>query len=283
MLEMDQLRSFAVAAETLNFSVAGHRLGRVQSAISAQIAKLEEVTGQTLFERGKGRPVSLTPAGERLLVHAERLLRLNAEALRSMQTQTSESVVRFGTTETYATAILVRALSLFKSLQPEARIEIQCGSSPHLLDLLDTGQLDLVLVTDQRRRSDRLWSHECPLVWVASPSSDLGKSRALPVAFMPPGCEFRRAGLRALEQVGREWTLTMSSPSPSGIRVAVQAGLAVTVMPSAAVDRTMMRIVGEDEGLPPLGSISVVAHAADTDLEPAAGVLIEQIRFALQG
>lgn len=280
MLEMEHLRSFAIAAQTLNFSVAGERLGRVQSAVSAQITRLEEVTGQILFERGRGRAMSLTPAGARLLVHAERLLRLNAEALQSMRPDLPSVPVRFGTTETYAAAVLPRALSLFAGLHPGTQIEIICARSPELLALLDNGELDLVLVTDQGRKDGRVLSRESPLVWAAGPRFDVAREGRLQVAFMPPGCEFRLAGLTALERVGREWRLSMTSPSPTGIRAALHAGIAVTVMPASCVDPSLC-VLGESNGLPPLGGVTVVAHRGVMAEGAALDVLVEQLRVSL--
>lgn len=280
MLEMDHLRSFAIAAKTLNFSEAGQRLGRVQSAVSAQISRLEETTGQILFERGRGRAMSLTPAGARLLIHAERLLRLNAEALQSMQPEAPRSPLRFGTTETYAAAVLPRALSLFTNLHPGSPIEVVCAPSTELLVALDDGELDLVLVTDQGRRDGRVLSHESPLVWVAGPHFDARCEGPLPVAFMPAGCEFRQVGLSALERANREWRVAMTSPSPTGIHAALHADIAVTVMPAASVDPSL-RVLAQSDGFPPLGSITVVAHRGVLAQGTAPDVFVEQLRNSL--
>lgn len=280
MLEMDHLRSFAIAAETLNFSEAGQRLGRVQSAVSSQIARLEEVTGQTLFERGRGRAMSLTPSGVRLLVHAERLLRLNAEALQAMQPDVPIIPIRFGTTETYAAAVLPRALTLFMNLHPGSSIEVVCARSTELLASLDNRDLDLVMVTDQGRRDSRVLAQECPLVWVAGSRFDAARDGPLPVAFMPPGCEFRTAGLSALERAGREWRVSMTSPSPTGIRAALHAGIAVTVMPAASIDSSL-RVLGEGDGLPSVGSITIVAHRGARAEGAMLDVLVEQLRISL--
>lgn len=276
---MDHLRSFVVCAETLNFSEAGKRLGRVQSAVSTQISRLEDVSGQTLFKRGRGRAMSLTPAGTQLLVHAERLLRLNSEAIRAMQPTVPRIPLRFGTTETYAAAVLPRTLTLFRNLHPNALIEVVCMRSPDLLTSLDAGELDLILVTDQGRRDGRVLSRESPLVWAAGPRFDNAGNGPLQVAFMPPGCEFRLAGLAALERAGREWHMTMASPSPTGIRAALLAGIAVTVMPAASVDPGL-RVLGETDGLPSLGSVTIVAHRGVKAEGRAVDIFLDQLRLS---
>jgi DNA-binding transcriptional LysR family regulator len=54
-----------------SFTVAATELGYTQSAISQQVAALEQELGRPLLHR---RPVRPTPAGERLAEHAVRIL-----------------------------------------------------------------------------------------------------------------------------------------------------------------------------------------------------------------
>lgn len=72
-LDLNLLRSFAAVAETKNFTRAAERLGRVQSAVSMQVKRLEDVVGTKLFHRTR-RAVRLTPDGVVLLRHAQRML-----------------------------------------------------------------------------------------------------------------------------------------------------------------------------------------------------------------
>lgn len=61
-MNLKQIRYALAVAEELNFTRAAQRCHTVQSALSHQIAKLEEELGCTLFER-TSRRVRLTPAG----------------------------------------------------------------------------------------------------------------------------------------------------------------------------------------------------------------------------
>ncbi len=72
-MELSQLRTFRVVAETLNFTRAAERLGLTQSAVSHQIKSLETELGEPLFIRAK-RGVKLSSAGQAALEHAVRLL-----------------------------------------------------------------------------------------------------------------------------------------------------------------------------------------------------------------
>ena len=79
-LDLRLLRSFVAVAEELHFTRAANRLFVAQQALSRDIRRLETQVGARLFNRSTRR-VTLTPDGERLLVHARSLLALNDAAL----------------------------------------------------------------------------------------------------------------------------------------------------------------------------------------------------------
>jgi DNA-binding transcriptional LysR family regulator len=72
-MELWQLRTFRVIAETLNFTKASEKLFLTQSAVSHQMKALEEELGEPLFIRAK-RGVILTDAGKLALEYAVRIL-----------------------------------------------------------------------------------------------------------------------------------------------------------------------------------------------------------------
>jgi len=71
-----QLETFLRIADKGSFSSAASDLGYAQSTVTMQIKQLEEELGADLFNR-LGKTISLTPAGERLIVYAEKLLQLD--------------------------------------------------------------------------------------------------------------------------------------------------------------------------------------------------------------
>lgn len=78
---LDQLRMFVAVAERGSFRAAAQRLGRVQSAVSAAIAKLEGDLQLLLFDRAGHRP-ELTDEGRALLADA-RILLMKADAFKA--------------------------------------------------------------------------------------------------------------------------------------------------------------------------------------------------------
>jgi DNA-binding transcriptional LysR family regulator len=80
-MELYQLRSFVAVAEAGHLTRAAEKLHVSQPAVSAQIKALEDELELALFERTSSGMV-LTPAGERLLVDAEKVLAA-AQAMRN--------------------------------------------------------------------------------------------------------------------------------------------------------------------------------------------------------
>jgi DNA-binding transcriptional LysR family regulator len=72
-VEIRQLQYFVAVAQTRHFGRAAERLHMAQSPLSQAIRQLEAQLGATLFDRTTRR-VELTPAGEALLLDAERIL-----------------------------------------------------------------------------------------------------------------------------------------------------------------------------------------------------------------
>src|ERR1700752_4758324 len=95
VLDLELLKSFISVVDAGGFTRAGERVHRTQSTVSQQIRRLEEDLGQTLLNR-KGKDVTPTEAGERLLSYARRLLSLAEEARDVVGQPGHEGAVRLG-------------------------------------------------------------------------------------------------------------------------------------------------------------------------------------------
>ena len=70
-IEVRHLAALQALAEEASFHGAARRLGYSQPAVSQQLAALERIVGTQLVNRPRvSQPLTLTDAGERLLVHA---------------------------------------------------------------------------------------------------------------------------------------------------------------------------------------------------------------------
>ena len=74
-VELRHLTALEAVGRTRSFGAAARELGYTQSAISQQIARLEQAVGQRLVDRPGGpRRVDLTVAGQLLLRHADAIV-----------------------------------------------------------------------------------------------------------------------------------------------------------------------------------------------------------------
>jgi len=170
-LDLDLLRAFVAVARAGSFTRAGDTLFRSQSAISLQIRKLEQILGERLFRR-TARSVTLTPAGERLMSYAERMLSLHDEALSAFREAEVSGLVRLGTPEDFATAHLPGVLARFAEAHPGLQLEVTCDLTLNLMELFHAGRLDVALVKREPSAAvegQRVWSE--PLVWVGADDS----------------------------------------------------------------------------------------------------------------
>jgi DNA-binding transcriptional LysR family regulator len=95
---IDALRCFVRVVETGSFSAVSRESRISQSAVSRQVAQLEEHFGARLFHRSTRR-LSLTDDGQSLLAHARRLLDVadEMEGALGRQSNSPTGLVRLGT------------------------------------------------------------------------------------------------------------------------------------------------------------------------------------------
>lgn len=91
-MDIDLLRTFLEVHRTRHFGQAAENLFVTQSAVSARIKQLEEILGVRLFTRSRGN-IQLTPAGQRFLAYAERLVITWNRARRDVAAEREEAVL----------------------------------------------------------------------------------------------------------------------------------------------------------------------------------------------
>lgn len=137
---------FFHVASTLSFSEASKLLFISQSAVSQSIKTLERKLDQTLFIRSTKR-VSLTPEGEILLRHIEPAMHLiqRGEA-QLLDAASTGGQIRIGASDTICRYFLVPYLEKFHKTFPNAHIKVINQTSIKCVELLETGQVDLIVV-----------------------------------------------------------------------------------------------------------------------------------------
>ncbi|MBS80833.1 LysR family transcriptional regulator [Variovorax sp.] len=118
---LDALQSFAVFANTLNFSESARLLHISQPALHAKVRKLSEQLDAKLYLR-VGSALQLTSAGEQVARHARELLLLNQRFVKGLAQGQEQAVVSLAAGEGAYLYLLGKALSQFSGP----------GASPHL-------------------------------------------------------------------------------------------------------------------------------------------------------
>jgi DNA-binding transcriptional LysR family regulator len=145
-LDLKRMRYVLAVARTESITAAAWMIGLTQSALSRSLVEVEEGLGVLLFER-LPRGMRLTPAGERFVANAKRIIG-DADAMLAEVRSISGEVVgplRVGVAPRGYIAHARRALVGFAVSYPEVDIEVVTGSVQSLCPRLVNGELDLLV------------------------------------------------------------------------------------------------------------------------------------------
>jgi DNA-binding transcriptional LysR family regulator len=129
---LDLLEAFEAAARHLSFTRAGDELALTQSAVSRQIAALEERLGVALFQR-LHRALRLTDAGLRLHSAAGEVLQRLHEVTGELRQSSRQKAVVVTTTPGFAGLWLIPRLAAFVAQHPE--VDVRTSASYKLANL----------------------------------------------------------------------------------------------------------------------------------------------------
>jgi DNA-binding transcriptional LysR family regulator len=244
-----------------------------QSAVSLHVKRLEDQVGARLIVR-KARGIRLTEQGEVLLSYARRILALFKEAEQRLG-RDSGGLVRIGAPEYFDLHTLSSLLRQFSARYPAIRLHVELGIGPDISALVDEGELDLAIVSHEIREGDGVILCRERRVWAAARAMQLAPEDPAPLALYPPFCRWRQLALEELDRAGRAWTLAIQSAGTAGILAALEAGLAITILPEFNLPGTL-KSLGAAEALPALPDFEFVLRRSRTG-SPAADHLAEMI------
>lgn len=252
-LPTNLLRSFVTIVDTGSMLNAAEKVFLTQSALSLQIKRLEDLLQQPLFHRD-GRRLSLTPAGELMLDYARRVLDLHDQAVAAVTAGDFSGPARIGMVQDFAEMLLSGLLARFAELYPDAQVYARVAGTAELLVLLERRQLDIVLGFGAP--NDPAAVTCAPMAWYGD--AGLAGREEVPLAVLETPCRFREAAIRALEEAGRPFRITVETPNLTTLWAAVQAGLGITCRTHLFLNS--QPIAGHD--LPALPQVSCIVHTA---------------------
>lgn len=135
---------FNSVARLLNFTKAAHECHIAQTAMSRQIALIEDKIGVLLFERG-GRGVCLTRAGEVFYKESKELVdKYVGMVQRTRQAAKGlTKILRVGFGQ-YEHTFVTQIITLFRNKYPEIDVFVHQYNYKQLLQHFDDGSLDVV-------------------------------------------------------------------------------------------------------------------------------------------
>lgn len=243
-MDLDRLRTFALAAEELNFTQTARLLHLSQPAVSQQIRELEETLGVSLFER-RGRGLALTPAGERLKPMASAMLK-EAERLKEALGEfrgVPQGVLRIGAGTTLGIYLLPHALGRFSRDFPAIRPSLRITEAEALVRALRDGELDLALVEEELSLGRIFGWEKLPLIddelvliasadhpWAQRPEIALAELAEERFIMRPPQSSTRQLITERFAEAGLDpasLNIRFELGHTEGIKRSVMAGLGV--------------------------------------------------------
>lgn len=246
-MELSQLRTFRVVAETLNFTRAAERLYLTQSAVSYQIKALEQELGEPLFIRGK-KGVRLSRAGQGALAHAVRILD-EAEELRERVSGQRGPLTGHVKVAAATQAFVHLFAPLFESfMRTFPGVDLTFRSTPStdqtISDIVN-GAADVgfaaLPVYFPSSQVQTLFEDELVVVVGSThrlsdrPQATLDDLKREPWILLERGASIRRATDAFFLDVGIEPATALESNDTYFIKLMVERGLGISLLPAWAV------------------------------------------------
>ena len=289
-LTLRQIRVFAEVARRLSFVRAAEALHLTPPAVTMQVKELESAVGLPLFERS-GRRVSLTTAGEYLLLHARRMLAVLKDAEDAMARLKHVEVGRLdvGLVST-AKYFVPRLLVGFREQHPGVELKLHVSSNrEQLVALLSGKQIDLAIMGRPPRelatRAEAFAAH--PQVFIAPPGHPLLRGAAVPPSALEAELFIVRetgSGTRkhledffAAQRIAPP--VAMEMPSNESIKQAVMAGMGLSFLSLHTIGlevRSGLLGIVPVQGTPIVRTWNVV-HLSGRTLSPAAEALRDYV------
>jgi DNA-binding transcriptional LysR family regulator len=237
-LSIRQLEYLVAVAEEPTWAAAAEQVGVSASALSQGLAELERRLGVTLFDReGRRRPVrdGAAPA----VAHARQVLALTGDLAQwSDRVRTGRSgSLRLGMIDAGAVVHYPEQLQMFRAEHPEVELLLRVSPSAQLLDLLVSGELDLVVCVDPTEQLPGIETEPLLSEYLAvygPPGERIGAPSTWgPWVLFPAGSHTRSIIVERLAQLGAPLDVVAESHQPEVLREMVHLGTGWTVLPTS--------------------------------------------------
>ncbi len=265
-LDLDTLRTLAVANDLGGYSQAASRLGRTPSAVSLQMKRLQEDIGSPLQEARERPGLDRGWRADAALRTADARAQRRAPGQDAGASLTDH--VRVGVLTGFRRPRAAHgAVALRPSLSTRRPRSPNRGNGA-LIEAVSTGQIDVALVVGHDDRPTAQVLGQLELGWIAGRDFSLDRNHPLPLILLGPQCAFRKDAIKQLDAAGIAWRVAATSPSLAGLWASALGGLGLTLRSRLSVPDSLIwhrRLFN----LPEPSSFPVTLHAQPHATSPS--------------
>lgn len=249
-MDTNELRWFALLAESEHVTETSARLHISQSTLSRGIQRVEQHFGSPLFDRS-GRRLTLNRFGEVARTHILRALGEldSAEQRIGAMRDPERGVISIAFVSSLGSWLVPALINDFKSEVPDATFYLSGGAADHVLELVRSQTVDVALLAPRPHDQSFEWVDVAdePLALVvpedhpSADSSDVDLAQVRDERFVGLRPEFglRQIGDRLCATAGFQPRMVVEATEITTVWGFVRAGLGVAILPrvEAPLDR----------------------------------------------
>ncbi len=285
------MRYFVEVAEREHISEAAEHLHVAQSAVSRQIANLEEELGTALFER-VGRNVKLTPIGKIFLEHAITALNAIDFAVKQVEEylDPERGSIKIGFPTSLASYVLPTVISAFKKEYPDVSFHLRQGSYRYLIEAVRNRELNLAFLGPVTRKDETINSlilfneNICALLpanhrLAKRDKIQLDELRNDHFVLFPEGYILHKVVVDACKSAGFSPKVISVGEDMDALKGLVAAGIGVTLLPeSSFYDSTPRLTIKMKIDNPSITRNVGIIYPANRELAPSEQVFLKFVQ-----
>jgi len=248
-----RLQVFTTVAQLLSFTKAAESLHMTQPAVTFQIRQLEEYFNTRLFDRTHNR-ITLTTAGKLVKSYGDRIISEYREMDNEIRKLTGDVLgpLVIGASTTIGEYVIPGALGEYQARFPQVTVRLYVANTMGVIHMVENNEIDIGIVegpvSNKNLVTEVCWTDE--LVLVTPPEHPLAGDTAVePQKIMDYPFISREEGSGTREVIGdylrdhelafSAFNLAMEFGSPESIKSAVAAGLGISVLSVATLDKEL--------------------------------------------
>ena len=278
-----RLQVFSTVARLLSFTKSAKVLYMTQPAVTFQIHQLEEYFNTRLFDRTHNR-INLTEAGELVKKYADQIIHLNNQMDNEVRALTGNirGPLLIGASTTIGEYFIPSVLGAYQAEFSQVKLRLHIANTNGITHMVENNEIDLGIIegpaNNKNLITEVVWDDE--LVAVCPVNHPLTRVQSVNIdnlANYPFISREEGSGTREvienylLEQQGAfdRLDVIMEFGSPESIKSAVAAGLGISVLSIATVEKE-------------LALKSLAAIPLDPPLRRPFSVVYQRQKFRLQ-